>query len=112
MFRHRFITNMFIHLIKQYDLQNKDSFRNALMDVNNLKVHIQQLTGHKNLGSLDHYIHLAKSELTNMSEVLNNINQSQKFEAKEREQKRLLEELKIGNIDLNEYIKNMEILNK
>ena len=35
-----------------------------------------------------------------------------KFEAKEREQKRLLEELKIGNIDLNEYIKNMEILNK
>ena len=112
MFRHRFITNMFIHLIKQYDLQNKDSFRNALMDVNNLKVHIQQLTGHKNLGSLDHYIHLAKSELTNMSDVLSNINQSQKLEAKEREQKRLLEELKLGNIDLNEYIKNMEILNK
>ena len=112
MFRHRFITNMFIHLIKQYDLQNKDSFRNALMDLNNLKVHIQQLTGHKNLLSLDHYIHLAKSELTNMNEVFDNINQSQKIEAKEREQKRLLEELKQGNINLNEYIENMEILNK
>jgi len=112
MFRHRFITNMFIHLIRQYDLQNQDSFRNALMDVNNLKVHIQQLTGHKNLISLDHYIHLAKSELTNMSEVLININHSQKVEAKAREQKRLLEELKLGNIDLNEYIKNMENLDK
>jgi len=110
MFRHRFITNMFIHLIKQYDLQNKDSFRNALMDINNLKVHIQQLTGHKNLLSLDHYIHLAKSELTNMNEVFDNINQSQKIEAKEREQKRLLEDLKQGNIDLNDYIKNMENL--
>lgn len=112
MFRHRFITNMFINLIKQYDMQNKDSFRNALMDINNLKVHIQQLTGHKNLLSLDHYIHLAKSELTNMSEVLNKVGQVRSSETKEREQKRLLEELKIGNIDLNEYIKFMESLYK
>lgn len=108
MFRHRFITNMFIHLIKQYDLENQDSFRNGLIDINNLKVHIQQLTGHKNLLSLDHYIHLAQSELTNMSDVLSNINKSQKFESKEREQKRLLEELKLGNINLNEYINSIE----
>jgi integrase len=110
MFRHRFITNIFINLIKQYDLENQDSFRNALMDVNNLKVHIQQLTGHKNLGSLDHYIHLAKSELTNMNGVLNKLDENRQNEAKEREQKRLLEELKNGNIDLTEYIKLMDSL--
>lgn len=74
MFRHRFITNMFIQLIKRYDFENKDSFRNALLDVNALKVYIQQLTGHKSLNSLDTYLHLAKSELTNMSEILEKIN--------------------------------------
>lgn len=110
MFRHRYITNMFINLIKQYDLQNQDSFRNALMDINNLKVHIQQLTGHKNLLSLDNYIHLAKSELTNMNGILNKVSETQTNEAKEREQKRLLEELKLENIDLTEYIKSIENL--
>lgn len=87
--------------------------KNSLLVTKYKDIHLEFkifINSHKNLGSLDHYIHLAKSELTNMSEVLNNINQSQKVEAKEREQKRLLEELKLGNIDLNEYIKNMELL--
>lgn len=70
MFRHRFITNMFIKLIEQYDLDNQDSFRNALMDLETLKVHIKEISGHKNIASLDHYIHLAKSELTNMDKII------------------------------------------
>lgn len=73
MFRHRFITNMFIKLIESYDLENKDSFKNALMDLETLKVHIKEISGHKNVASLDHYIHLAKSELTNLDVVLNKI---------------------------------------
>jgi len=73
MFRHRFITNMFIKLIEQYDLENKDSFRNALMDLETLKVHIKEISGHKNISSLEHYIHLAKSELTNIDKVLNKV---------------------------------------
>lgn len=63
MFRHRFITNFFIKLIKQYDWENKDEFKNALLDINSLKVHIQQVTGHKNVESLNSYIDLAKAEL-------------------------------------------------
>lgn len=73
MFRHRFITNMFIKLMESYDLENKDSFKNALMDLETLKVHIKEISGHKNIASLDHYIHLAKSELTNIDVVLNKI---------------------------------------
>ncbi len=73
MFRHRFITNMFIRLIETYDLENKDSFKNALLDLETLKVHIKEISGHKNIASLDHYIHLAKSEITNMNSVLNKI---------------------------------------
>lgn len=73
MFRHRFITNMFIKLMETYDLENKDSFKNALMDLETLKVHIKEISGHKNIESLDHYIHLAKSDLTNMDIILDKI---------------------------------------
>lgn len=73
MFRHRFITNMFIKLMETYDLENKDSFKNALIDLETLKVHIKEISGHKNIESLDHYIHLAKSELTNMNIILDKI---------------------------------------
>lgn len=73
MFRHRFITNMFIKLMESYDLENKDSFKNALMDLETLKVHIKEISGHKNIASLDHYIHLAKSEMTSMDVILNKI---------------------------------------
>ena len=43
------------------------------MDLETLKVHIKEISGHKNISSLDHYIHLAKSELTNMEQVLNKV---------------------------------------
>lgn len=63
MFRHRFITNIFINLMKQYDIENTGGLKNALLDINTLKAHVQQLTGHKDINSLDTYIHLAKSEI-------------------------------------------------
>ncbi len=110
MFRHRFITNLFIKLIKQYDLENKDDFRNALLDLNSLKVHIQQVTGHKNLNSLDHYIDLAKAELTNIDKVINKVNKTQEHEAIEREKNRLLKALKLKEITTEEYIKCIEQL--
>jgi site-specific recombinase XerD len=110
MFRHRYITNLFVKLIKQYDLENQDDFRNALLDINSLKIHIQQATGHKDLRSLEHYIDLAKAELTNIDKVLEKVNETQKYEAIEREKKRLLEELKLGKISIDEYVKSIENL--
>jgi len=110
MFRHRYITNLFINLIKQYDLENQDDFRNALLDINNLKVYIQQATGHKDVNSLDHYIHIAKSELTNMSIVKENLNNVLDFEAKQKEEQRLLKMLKNKEISTKKYIELLENL--
>jgi len=110
MFRHRFITNLFIQLIKQYDIQNKDQFRNNLMDLENLKVYIQQATGHKNVNSLDHYIDIAKSELTNMDIVVDNLQKEQNKESIEKEKQRLLSLLKNKEITTEEYINKIEIL--
>lgn len=110
MFRHRFITNLFIQLIKQYDFQNKDQFRNSLMDLENLKVYIQQATGHKNVNSLENYIDIAKSELTNMSNVVDNLLEERNAEAIDKEKQRLLTMLKNKEISTAEYIKQMEIM--
>lgn len=110
MFRHRFITNLFIQLIKQYDIQNKDQFRNSLMDLENLKVYIQQATGHKNVNSLDNYIDIAKSELTNMDKVVDNLLEVRDIESIEKENQRLLTMLKNKEISTAEYIKQIEEL--
>lgn len=111
MFRHRFITNLFIQLIQQYDKENTDQFRNSLMDLENIKVYIQQATGHKNVNSLDHYINIAKSELTNMTKVVDDLNQEKDNEAIEREKSRLLNMLKTKEISTAEYIKQIEQFN-
>ena len=112
MFRHRFITNIFINLIQQYDVENKDSFRNALLDLNTLKAHVQQLTGHKDIKSLDTYLHLAKSELANMPEILKKLDEQRNVESIEAQERYLLSELKLGNISTEKYIADLEELKR
>ena len=108
MFRHRYITNIFINLIKQYDLEHKDGFRNALLDVNTLKAHVQQLTGHKDVSSLDTYLHLAKSELANMPEILKKLETQRNEDTKEAQERYLFNELKVGAISAEEYVDKIE----
>ena len=110
MFRHRYITNIFINLIKQYDLEHKDGFRNALLDINTLKAHVQQLTGHKDVNSLDTYLHLAKSELANMPEILKKLETQRMDDTKEAQERYLFNELKSGSISAEEYVFEMEKL--
>lgn len=110
MFRHRFITNIFINLIKQYDIENKEGLKNALLDLNTLKAHVQELTGHKNIDSLDTYIHLAKSELANMPEILNKIDMQREKDGIEYQERILLNKLKNNEITTETYIIEIEKL--
>lgn len=112
MFRHRFITNIFINLIKQYDIENKQGLKNALLDLNTLKAHVQELTGHKNIDSLDTYIHLAKSELANMPEILNKLDLQREKDGSEYQERMLLNKLKNKEITTDEYIEEIERLKK
>jgi integrase len=113
MFRHRFITKYFVRLIKQYDFENKDDFRNALLDVNTLKTQIQQVTGHQNVASLEHYIDLAKEELTNLKEVISKVDFANKNESYERAEEDLLRKLENKEININQYSKELkELKNK
>lgn len=71
LFRHRFITKLFVALIEQHHFENPDSFRRALLDVEAIKQKIQQWTGHSSMASLDGYIDLAFEEMTNLKKTHN-----------------------------------------
>lgn len=81
MFRNRFITKLFVRLINQYDFENKDEFRKALLDANTLKQQVQQYTGHGNLDSLDSYIDLAFEEVTNLKAVVSAVHLQGAYES-------------------------------
>jgi integrase len=63
MFRHSFITKLFVVLIEQHRFENVDDFRRALLDTEWMKAEIQQWTGHRSVSSLDVYIHMAFGEI-------------------------------------------------
>jgi site-specific recombinase XerD len=79
MFRHRFITQYFIRLIRQHKLENADDCRRLIINTNALKQKIQQYTGHKHISSLDHYIDLAFAEITNHQAVVDGAIRSTKI---------------------------------
>jgi site-specific recombinase XerD len=76
MFRHRFITKLFVALLEQHQIENEDDFRRALLDTEAMKQKIQQWTGHTNISSLDVYINLAFEEVANFKKTYNIVNTS------------------------------------
>jgi integrase len=110
LFRHRFITNKLKMLIMQFDFDNQDSFRRALLDISGFKHKIQEWVGHINVESLERYIHLACSEITQEDSTTANallINATMelvKYTAN------LLADLDRGAIDKDEYIAAMRLL--
>ena len=96
MFRNRFITKMFARLINQYNYENKDEFRRALLDTNALKREIQQYTGHIDVNSLDTYIDLAFNEIANLDFVVSIVHLQAAYEAFDSHLEQLHRELKSG----------------
>ena len=103
MFKHRFITKQFVNLIKQYNYENQDQFRKALLDTNTLKQKIQQMTGHQNLKSLDVYIDLAFNELFNTKTVLDKVAVANAYDSFDSQLKLLTMELLNGHISPLEF---------
>lgn len=73
MFRHRFITKLFVSFIQHYCIVNRDDFRRRLLDTDYIKRKLMELTGHKRISSLDRYIDPAFDEyfkIQNTTELL------------------------------------------
>jgi site-specific recombinase XerD len=73
MFRHAFITDLFVALIEQHRFENSDQFRQALLDKEAFKREVQEWTGHVDASSLDRYIHLAFAKAANLQKTLDAI---------------------------------------
>lgn len=69
MFRHRFITKLFVALIEQHHFENPDEFRRALIDGEGFKRKVAEWTGHSSLASLNDYINLAFDEVANFGKT-------------------------------------------
>ncbi|WIE49816.1 tyrosine-type recombinase/integrase [Pseudomonas sp. GM17] len=73
MFRHAFITNLFIHFIKRHELSNEDEFRRALLDSRTFVAEIINWTGHLQTQSVEYYIHLAFRDLSSYTETVSSV---------------------------------------
>jgi len=93
MFRHRFITKLFVSLILQYDFENEDQFRKALLDMNRLKQEVLEWTGHKSTHSLDRYIDLAFDEIVDFKATINAISLRSAIESYNSKLENLVEQL-------------------
>ena len=69
MFRHRFLTKLFVALIEQHKAENADAFRKLLLDGEALKRKVCEWTDHADLATLDRYIDLAFDEIGNFQRV-------------------------------------------
>lgn len=109
MFRHRFITKLFVTLISQYELENKDDFRRALLDVNILKMKVKEYTGHSDNRSIDHYIDMAFQEITNFKKVIDSRSLKEAYDAFDEHLDKLNQELDSG-MPPQEYLENLNLL--
>jgi len=96
MFRHRFVTKMFVALIARHKFENVDDFRKALLDQEAFKKEIQEWTGHTHLSSLDTYIHLAFLEAANYKKTYSLVSATRLVESMSRTMRQINAELKAG----------------
>jgi len=111
MFRNRFITRLFVRLIQEYELENADDFRKALLDTDTFKQQVQQFTNHKRLSSLDNYIDWAFNEVCELDAVINVVTLRSVYEAFDKNVYRLHKELENG-LPISEYLERYEELKK
>lgn len=68
-FRHRFATKVFVGIISQYQCSTVADVRSVVLAIEGLKRRVMEWTGHKDMRSLDRYVHLAFAEVGNFKEA-------------------------------------------
>lgn len=109
MFRHRFITQLFIDLIQAHRVTNADEFRRNLLNTETFKLEVTQWTGHLSPESINVYLHLALEATADYAETVNSVHMKRAMDAyfvREAELTRRLEE----GMPVQEYKKELELL--
>ncbi|MHC8403349.1 tyrosine-type recombinase/integrase [Pseudomonas sp. MDT1-17] len=99
LFRHRFITKIFVAQIMRSKIGTLNDFKEALLNTETLKRKVQEFTGHKNLKSLDIYIHLAWDEAGQLRPPIHGMEQFQSLSAITEQVTHLIAELDQPGLD-------------
>ncbi|MEE9947770.1 MAG: site-specific integrase [Pseudomonas asiatica] len=102
MFRHAFITNKFVKLIKQHELQNPDQFRQSLLSSKTFIIEVMMWTGHKSSEAVERYIHLAFKKVANYAATVTSVHLASAMEVFDGKQRELLNRLKT-DLSVEEY---------
>jgi integrase len=109
MFRHRFITKLFVALIEQHAIENEDSFRRMLVSTETFKSLVLEWTGHRRAESLDRYIHLAFAEFAGAGATIDAVNTLRDAEAAQHHLAQLERDLTEG-MRPDEAVRRMKLL--
>lgn len=91
MFRHRFITKMFVSFITNHEIKDQEEFRSRILNMDHYKRKILEFTGQKRVESLDHYIDSAFDEYFEIDRVGKRVRETLEIDAI----KRAIEQLKL-----------------
>jgi hypothetical protein len=110
MFRHAFITNLYVELIHRHHFENDSAFLRELMTSSMLIGEIREWTG-QNPDSLIRYIHLAFSKLSGLSSAVKSVYRANVQEIFDLKLEELLVQLEQG-MSIAEYRIQYEQLKK
>lgn len=107
MFRHAFITNLFVLLRERHEFENSDDFRKALLSNEKFKREVMQWTGHKSAASLDHYIDFAFAKVAGYAKTVSSVHLVRAIEIFDKMLSQLTEKLQSGSMPIDQY--NVEL---
>ncbi|MNO86006.1 site-specific tyrosine recombinase XerD [compost metagenome] len=109
MFRHRFITKLFIDLIRTHQVTNEDEFRRNLLNTEIFKAEVTQWTGHLDTNSINDYLHLALAASTHYADTVNTVHMQRAMDAYFEREAELMRRLEDG-LTVAEYAKELKLL--
>ncbi|MBK5011953.1 tyrosine-type recombinase/integrase [Pseudomonas sp. S60] len=111
MFRHAFITNLFVLLIKRHKFKNQDDFRNTLINSAHFIAEVMMWTGQQSASSVERYIHLAFAQIEGYAETVASVHIVRTNRIYDRAEEELLDELDKG-ISIPEYKMRLQELKR
>ncbi|WP_029654873.1 tyrosine-type recombinase/integrase [Marinobacter daepoensis] len=111
MFRHSFVTNLFVLLIERHEFENTNDFRKALLGSEKFRMEVMQWTGHQDPSSLDHYIDFAFAKVSNYAHTVSSVHLIRAQEIFDKMLLELSQKLQNGTITVDQhYVELQELI--
>jgi integrase len=111
MFRHAFITKLFVMLIERHNIENPEGFRRMLITTKKFAFEVLKWTGGKSIQALDYYIDLAFAKVENYKATVQAVDLARYMEIFDQGLGRLTDTLE-RNRDVDCYLRDLKRLIK